>query len=264
MGNLRLLALLTAAVLTSSVGLASGQVLELGFDGAEDGLPDGWRHVALPSVERSTRYQVATVESRTVLRALSDRSASFLIRPVPRPSADFILTWRWRVSRSSSRGGGRSKETDDFPARVWVGFETDWSRAGWLERRRAAEARERFGVEPPGTWIHYVWAVRGRTRGEGFDEPYAEERVKCVALRCGGPSGWATERVDPAADWSRLFGGPAPRVAAVAVMVDMDDTAGAAEAWFADMRLEPRSVGPPPRPALESPFAGPPSVSEPR
>jgi hypothetical protein len=42
---------------------------------------------------------------------------------------------------------------------------------------------------------------------------------------------------DLATDYEHAFGEPAPDVAAVAILVDTDDTGGAAMAWFDDLEL---------------------------
>lgn len=211
--------------------------VRLGFEGvAGEGVPSLWRHVELG--KGATRYALVQEHGELLLRAVAKDAGSCLLRPVPAGLLDGNrspgLRWRWRVARATG-GDGRDRERDDLPARVWVGFATDWSRAGWLERRAAADARARYGFEPPGTWIQYVWAGGGRQRGEAFDEPYAPERVKCVALRCGPDRAWQVESVDPCADWRRLFGGTPPQVCAVGVMSDADDQGGQVEADYADL-----------------------------
>ena len=41
-------------------------------------------------------------------------------------------------------------------------------------------------------------------------------------------------------DYRRVFGGDPPPIAAVALLVDTDDTGGKATAWFADLELRTR------------------------
>lgn len=231
---------LTLALPAAHVARANDEI-PLGFDGPRTGaLPSDWRHVKFPSVAQVTSYGVAAVGTGVALRAVASRSASLVVRRVPDSLARLSsarLRWRWRVDRTVPAGDGRSKETDDFPARVWVGFKTDWSRESWLVRREAEKARERYGFEPPGTWVGYVWTGRGRQQGEAFDEPYDADRFKCIALRTAGDAlgAWCSEDVDPRADWRRLFHGEPPPITAIAIMTDADDTASDAEALFADM-----------------------------
>lgn len=210
-------------------------------DGArgQDGLPAGWRHVILPSVDVPSRF---TLEPRDgvplAIHAVSEKAASFLAWQVPK-DVDLAktpwLTWRWRAL-AVPPGDGRSKEGDDFGARVCVGFETDWSKEDFLARVSASRARDRWGQEPPGTSLHYVWAGSGRTKNDSFDEPYQPERVKCIAAQTGGPSGaWVDEARDVLADYKRLFKKEPPRAIVVALMSDSDDTGTRAEALYAEI-----------------------------
>ena len=229
------------AVVVTGLALAGEGEHRLGFEAPENGVvPLGWRHVTFPSIERSTRYSSADEDSECVVHAFADRSASVLLRPVPQDISleeTPLLSWRWRVEESVPRGDGKEKSTDDFPARIWVGFETDWSKEGYFARREAEKARERYGFDPPGYWIHYVWAGSGREKGETFDEPYSPDRFKCVALRNEQDSlnQWFREARDPRADFEKLYGRPAPRIVAVAIMTDTDDTNSQARASYADL-----------------------------
>jgi hypothetical protein len=232
-----------AVVLLALAGIASARADEipLGFAGPlERDLPAPWRAIAFPSIDRATSYTVAIESSRVVIRAVAEGSASFVIRRAPEGlSAERtpLLRWRWRVDKAERTGDGRTKGADDFAARIWVGFETDWSQEGWLARREAAKARDRYGFEPPGYWLHYVWAAN-RQHEEAFDEPYQPDHVKCVCLRSTGSDAlatWFSERREPARDFERCFHRAAPRVTAVAIMTDADDAKGAATALYSDL-----------------------------
>ena len=50
-------------------------------------------------------------------------------------------------------------------------------------------------------------------------------------------STWRDAKVDVAADYHALFGGPPPRVLGIALMTDSDNSCGHAAARFADFRL---------------------------
>jgi hypothetical protein len=222
-------------------GAALAGEVPLGFSGPLEGsLPAGWKHIEFPSIPSSTSYAVVSSGNVPVLHARASSSASFVIRRVP---ADFdvaetpLLRWRWRVDRTVPNGDGKSKDTDDFPARVWVGFEGDWSTASWRDRREADQIRERTGYTPPLYWIHYVWAGRGRSRGEPFDEPFSPARFKCIALRniLDDLGVWVDEARDPRADFKKLFGRDAPRIVAVAVMTDTDNSSAEAEAYYSEI-----------------------------
>jgi hypothetical protein len=64
-------------------------------------LPAGWTHQTLPSVERANRFDLQPDQGGTVLRVLSDRSASTLAVSLRvDPALTPLLKWRWRVSNA--------------------------------------------------------------------------------------------------------------------------------------------------------------------
>ncbi len=219
------------------LGLAqAADPVRLGFTGPlEDGLPAGWKHVPFPSISKTTSYAVVTSGDGLVLAARAKASASIVVRRVT--DRGDRLRWRWRVDRTILAGDGSSKATDDFPARVWVGFEGDWSQEGFTYRRTGERLKTAYGFTPPTHWIHYVWAGRGRTRGDAFPEPYDGDHFKCLALRSAKDEVgvWVDEERDPRADFKQLFGRDPGKVIALAVMTDADDTGSEASALYAEI-----------------------------
>lgn len=216
----RLLALLLLAGVATALG--------------DDPLPDDWRHCAFQG-KASTTYAFVTSGNTLVIQAHARSSASCLVKPVSDPQGR--LHWKWCVTRTIYSGTGADKKTDDFAARVWVGFEGSWDDASWGDKNAAKKLQLDYGFVPPTHWIHYVWAGRGRARGEAFDEPYKPERFKCISLRTAldEVGVWYDEERDVRADFKRLYGREAPRVTALGIMTDGDDTESEAEARYSDI-----------------------------
>ncbi|MCO5168701.1 MAG: DUF3047 domain-containing protein [Planctomycetes bacterium] len=237
------LAALAALPLVLAQGWAQGQTGAPGwvdFGPPGDPSPGGWTHVELPSVGRATDWAVVHSGAEAFVRARARAAASCLLHPVD-VAGSSRLRWRWRAHQVPRRGDGSSRATDDFAARVGVGFEGDWSDAGWLERRRAEALRARLGRLPPRRWIHYVWSGGARVRGERFASPYRPDDVGCVVLRAASDPArrWLDEEVDPAADHAALFGRRATRITALMLMTDADDTGELAEALYGPLELLP-------------------------
>src|SRR5581483_1497762 len=134
---------LLAALLLLGVANAAGSN-RLGFEGPlEGGLPAGWKHVAFPSISKTTSYAVVTSGDTLVLHAHAKGSASVVVRRVD--TTGERLRWRWKVERTILAGDGREKKKDDFAARVWVGFAGDWSQEGWSYRRSGKKLEEAYG-----------------------------------------------------------------------------------------------------------------------
>ncbi len=215
-----LVALIGLEVLTP--GHLSAQRLTLRLLGEFD---DGWDALWTERVvaRKRSRYDVVQEEGGLVLKATSERSASGLWRTV---SFDHVasgtLSWRWKVTRSIPDNVNElEKKGDDYAARLFVVFGDD----PFARRARA---------------LCYVWAAR-QPVGSTFRSPYVSS-VAMVVLQSGDARAgtWIREQRDVVEDYREAFGEAPATIAAVALMIDTDDTRSRATAWFDDMVLELR------------------------
>jgi hypothetical protein len=188
------------------------------IDDFEEGLRPGWEEKRFLG---RTLYTVVPEGSGQVLRAESRGTASGLIFRQEFDPRDYpLLTWRWKVENILARGDATSKEGDDYAARVYVIF------PHWF---------------PPKTRsINYIWANR-LPQGEYLPNAYYGNAMM-LAVRSGkAETGrWFTERRDIVQDYRMLFGEEPPRVGAIAIMTDTDNTGEATIAWYDDLWLERR------------------------
>jgi hypothetical protein len=194
-------------------------------EGFSDGL-DGWDEQRLD--RRSTEYRIVEVDGDPVLKGASDDAAAALVLPLRSgPVGRGRLRWRWRVLRSLSENARETeKRGDDYVARVFVLF-------GSAELAEGTRA------------LAYAWAGR-QPVGSVYPNPYLSD-VATIVLQSGNARAreWVMEDRDLASDYESAFGEPAPDAAAVAILVDTDDTGGSAMAWFDDLELwVPPSDGP--------------------
>jgi hypothetical protein len=179
---------------------------------------DAWDEQRLD--RRSTEYRIVEVDGDAVLKSASNDAAAALILPLRSgPVAPGRLRWRWRVLTSLTENSRETEQQgDDYAARVFVLF----GNAELAEGTRA---------------IAYAWAGR-QPVGSTYPNPYLSD-VATVVLQSGNARAreWVMEDRDLATDYEHAFGEPAPDVAAVAILVDTDDTGGAAMAWFDDLEL---------------------------
>ena len=180
---------------------------------------DGWQ---VRAFEGETRYRVVELDGRKVLEADSASSASslYLEREIDL-TATPVLEWSWRIEKTPGVTDERTKDGDDFAARVYV----------------VAPGEGIFGL-PLG--ISYVWAGQARV-GEFWPNPFTS-RVMMFALDSGnGAAGtWRTHKRDVRADFLRLFGRKVDRLEGVAIMTDSDNSGLKARAWYGEMALRPR------------------------
>lgn len=204
----------------------------------------GWEHVTLPGIVPNA-IDALDEGGVPAIRVRSSHSASTLaFRLDADPASRSRLAWRWKVDRVVASADLSRKEGDDFAARVYVSFDVPLEALPFAERTRVRIARLLHGPTVPTAAICYVWDNR-HAPGTVAWSPYSR-RLRMVVVRSGGAQAgqWVPEARDVAADFREAFGaqwsGPLPRITAIAVGADTDQTGEAVTAWFSGLALEPR------------------------
>ena len=180
-----------------------------------EGVPSGWQ-----LREFSGRAEVELVRGERALafRLRSSRTSFALYRDLVVSLDEFpTLTWSWKVAQLPVGGDVRERLRDDQAAQVYVVFP------------RWPSARTRSDV------IGYVWDTTAPV-GTMVTSPKASN-VKIVVVESGPArrGAWQRQRRNVAADYELLFRRPPPRVGAIAVMIDANDTGSSAEATIGDL-----------------------------
>ena len=179
-----------------------------------DGDTAGWEEKVFAG---RTLYETVRQDGRTVVRATSRGTASglYLRRRIDLDETP-ILRWSWRVDATLGDIDERTREGDDYGARVYVVR----SHPVFLWRTRA---------------VNYVWAS-ARAVGETWPNAFTDAS-RHVAVRSGNADSgrWVDERRDVRADFRELFGESVRYVDAVAIMTDTDNTGAAAVAYYGDI-----------------------------
>jgi hypothetical protein len=128
-----------------------------------------------------------------------------------------MLAWSWKVLRLPAEGDVRDGKRDDQAAQVYVVFPR------WPSPRTQSDV------------IGYVWDTTAPV-GTTLVSPKAPN-VRIIVVESGPArlGAWQRERRNVAADYEALFRRRAPRVGTIAVMIDANDTGGAAEALLGDL-----------------------------
>lgn len=201
-----------------------------------------WVALRFPKVEQPTRYElIQDTAAGLSLRSESECGASGYVLPLE--DVDLTRTprlgWRWRIHQGLQIADERTRSGDDFAARVYVLFAYDPARASFLEQLARRAAKLLYGRELPGEAINYVWASSAPV-GERWPNPFSDA-AHMVTLQTDsaspGSTSWRSEDVDLLADRSAILGEPLPRIEAIAVMTDTDNSCTRASAEFADFRL---------------------------
>lgn len=196
-----------------ALSLAADTLAIADFDG--EGLK-GWKSRVF---QGQTEYTLVKDDGQRVLKAESQASASGLYKNI---SVDLTrtpwLSWRWKIKDTLGNINERSKEGDDYPARVYVVFSggvTFW-------RTRS---------------VAYVWSSN---QPAGREWPNAfTDNARIIALQGGAQRAgeWIQEKRDVRADYKRLFGEDIEQADAIAIMTDTDNAGGSATAWYGDIHF---------------------------
>lgn len=179
------------------------------------GVPGGWdvkTFTGQPDVE------LVRDEGRVALRLRSEESSFALYRDAVVDLKEFpLLSWWWKGVRLPASGDVRSGATDDEVAQVYVIFPR------WPAPLTTSDV------------VGYVWDTRAPV-GTRLTSPKAQN-VKIIVVESGTERRgvWQRYERNVAQDYAALFGGSPPLVGKVAVMIDTDDTRGAAEALVGDL-----------------------------
>lgn len=243
---MKMSAALLALAALALMGLAAAGApdrLPVGAFSAADSaqsLPDGWERIAFSKIDTQTQYDLVTVDSTVVVRARSDGGASGLVtRRRIDPEEYPVITWRWRVNRVLDAGDARTKDGDDYPARLYITFDHDLGLGGRIKKT----ALRALGYDDiPSRALNYVWASKAEA-GTVFPNAYTDWvrmlPVQSGPARCGQ---WVTHRRNIVADYRRAFGEDPPAITGIALMTDTDNTGEHATAYYGDIVVHHRTA----------------------
>ncbi len=201
-------------ILLLAVPLAVGGAARIDIGRFTAGDLSGWER---KSFRGETEYGVREEGGVRALCARSRDAGSGLFRELEVDlGATPWIHWSWKVDAGLHAGDERTRDGDDYPARVYVVF--SGGAAFW--RTRA---------------INYVWSSR-EPAGQTWPNAFTAN-ARMIAVRSGsdGTGQWQSERGDVRADYRRIFGEDPGTVDAVAVMTDTDNGGGTAAACYGDI-----------------------------
>ncbi|PWK89808.1 hypothetical protein C7456_104161 [Fulvimonas soli] len=239
----RLLRPAMASLLALSPVPAPAAGPSLDFSGAAPGtnLPAGWTRYAMSRHKPPAAVTVEAMDGRSVVHIAADRGAGAIAHRFDAP-AQSTLRWRWKIDRTVAKGDLGKKAGDDFAARVYVFFDVPRSQLTFGQRMKLALARDFTGQDLPGAALCYVWDNRHPVGTVAPNPFYAPVRTIVVESGDARAGQWQAETRDLAADFRKAFGTPAPRITGIAIAADTDNTRSQANAWFADLALEPAAT----------------------
>ena len=178
-------------------------------------LLDGWEN---KEFNEKTDYRLSTSEDKTVLSAISQSSASGLVKKTKVDIKKYpYLNWSWKIDNHLDIENERIKAGDDFAARLYVVVST-----GFMIWQKKV--------------INYVWA-NNAVKEDVWENHYAGKRALMIAVRNKQDSThtWFHEKRNIYEDLKQLFGKSFHYIHAVALMTDTDDSQTAAKSYYGDI-----------------------------
>jgi Protein of unknown function (DUF3047) len=225
-----------------------GAILEVAkFSAGSAGtdLPEGWKPLTFKKVPKLTSYELVKDGEGIVVKAVSDASASGLIKQVRIDPKEFpIVQWRWKIENLLKSSDVSRKEGDDYPARLYITFEYDPEKVSFAKKLKFMAGRAIFGDIPIGA-LNYIWESK-TPAGTIVDNAYTDF-AKMVVVESGPQKVglWVEESRNIYDDYKKAFGEDPPMINSVAIMSDTDNTKERVTAYYGDIVFLHRSTSAP-------------------
>jgi hypothetical protein len=216
----------------------SGAVLEVGkFSASQVGqaLPDGWKPLTFAKIPKHTSYEVVQDGDVTIVKAVSEASASGLIKPVLIDPKEYpIVRWRWKIDNVLQHSDVALKEGDDFPARLYITFAYDPNKVSFGKKLKFKAGQALFGDIPIAA-LNYIWETKTPV-GTIVENAYTDfARMVIVESGTQKVGMWIDEERNIYEDYKKAFGEEPPMINGVAIMSDTDNTKEQATAYYGDI-----------------------------
>jgi hypothetical protein len=204
-------------------------------------LPSDWEKMTFRGY-KPTEYSLVELDGKVVAKAVSEQSSSGLIRRIDVDLAEYpILEWSWLVQNIYEKGDVTQKSGDDYPTRIYVIFDYDLKNLSWFQRNLIRGLRVFYG-EVPTRAINYIYESKAEV-GTIVPNPYSD-LVKMVVVDSGSENlgSWQYYTRNLLDDYREIFGEEPPKIAAIAIMTDSDDTKESATSYFGDISFTRTSI----------------------
>jgi len=196
----------------------------------------GWKALTFKKIERHTDYALVKDGDTVVVKAISNASASGLIREIKINPREYpLIQWRCKVNNILKKGDVHKKEGDDYSARIYITFEYDPRKLGFFEKAKYEMARLLYGQYPPLAAINYIWESKS-PKGTVVPNPFTD-RVMMIVVESGGEkiNQWVSEEHNVYEDYKQAFHEEPPIISGVAIMTDTDNTRESTVTYYGDI-----------------------------
>ncbi|MGL4577079.1 MAG: DUF3047 domain-containing protein [Burkholderiaceae bacterium] len=177
--------------------------------------------------------------AKTVLRATADKSASLLLKKLPKPIDAHNLRWSWRVDQLNIEAKTADPKLEDSPVRIVLAFAPPNAKAlanlPFKDQLFLQSAKLMHREDPPYATLMYVWS--NDLPADTVISSAHTGRVRMVVAESGPARAgqWLTYSRNVAADYQRAFGVAPGKLIGVAILTDTDNTRAKTTAYYSDV-----------------------------
>ncbi|MEN8136536.1 MAG: DUF3047 domain-containing protein [Thermodesulfobacteriota bacterium] len=210
------LALLATSVIIVLLAVSNTWAEPRLIDDFKNSLRSGWK---LKEFEGITTYEPVVEDGVACLKAFAEGTASGMFYKITYdPQQQPILTWKWKIDNIVENGDARTKDGDDYAARIYVVFPSIFF---WKTKA-----------------LNYIWANR-LPKGEAVANSYtANAMMVAVESGPGNTGKWIEYRRNIYQDYKKYFDSAPAKVGAIAIMTDTDTTGSKASACYGPIYID--------------------------
>ena len=195
-------------------------------------MPGGWKPLTFKKIPKQTAYELIKDGDVVVIKAVSEASASGLIKVVNIDPKEYpVVRWRWKVENILKHSDVTRKDGDDFPARLYITFAYDPDKVSFGKKLKFKAGQAIFGDIPLGA-LNYIWDTHAPV-GAIVENAYTDFAQMVVVESGAQKVGlWVSEERNIYEDYKKAFGEEPPMMNGVAIMTDTDNTKERATAYY--------------------------------
>jgi hypothetical protein len=188
---------------------------EIVIDDFSQGIKPGW---VRKSFKGETEYIWMEENGKPHVKATSNNAASGLIYQIEYDPRKYpYITWNWKVDNIISTGDASRKSGDDYGGRIYVVFPSFFF---WKTKA-----------------INYIWANKLQ-KNKAVPNPYTSNDIMISVESGSSNTGkWMTETRNIYKDYVRVFDKEPPKVGAIAIMTDTDNTGESTSAGYGPIAI---------------------------
>jgi hypothetical protein len=165
----------------------------------------------------------------------SDNSGSMLVRKAGLKTEKYkFINFDFKVLNIISAANLKEKKGDDAPARIYVFFEYEQNKAGFLEKMYRKYSKNEYD----GKAIVYVWGSNTKNE-EVIENPYSDMFIQIIVESGAGNQGkYISFKRNVFEDFKKYFKQEPPeKISSIAIMTDTDNTGSKATGYFKNIYL---------------------------